>query len=54
MKFGTDVSLFVLKPKFEGDIFESHVTVGITLFCKNFFSKNVCKLYIVRFKVKSR
>ena len=40
--FGADVSSFVLKPKFEGDILESHVTDDVTLFCKK---KNFPKIY---------
>ena len=40
MKLGTDVSSFVLKPIFDGDILESHVTAEVTLFQQaNYFPK---------------
>ena len=46
MKIGTDDSSFVLKPKFEWDIHESHVTDDVTLFCKKKIFPKIYANYI--------
>ena len=44
MKIGTDDSSFVLKPKFEWDILEIHVTDDVTLFCQKIFFQKLMQI----------
>ena len=46
MKLGADVLLFALKPKFEGDNLESHVTTDVSTVLQKMFFQKVYANYI--------